>query len=233
MASQLRLRFLLLSLEIRCELFFYANAEASFSGKLEELLAPSPQRIAPRCIHFGVCGGCRLQHTSYEDQLQSKEDFVRQCFAPILTEQVDICPIVPCAEPWHYRNKMEYSFSSDAAGEKYLGLVIDSSKGKVFNMSECHLTNPWFVDALKSVKQWWSESGLDAYHPYRDTGSLRTLTLREGRRTGDRMAILTVSGNPEYALTKKHLESLVAFLRDAVEPLNSEFISVFFCVSSR
>lgn len=193
-----------------------------FAGKLEEIVAPSAQRIVPRCIHFGVCGGCRLQHTSYEQQLQYKDNFVRQCFAPILTQQIDFRPIVACDEPWHYRNKMEYSFSTDAAGNKYLGLVMDSSRGKVFNMSECHLTHHWFVDALKSIKQWWTESGLDAYHPHQDRGSLRTLTLREGRRTGDRMAVLTVSGKPEYALTTQQIESFVAFLRDTVEPINPE-----------
>lgn len=217
-SAQVEVPFMLPGDKVRANLF--RKRGGTFTGKLEELLTPSPQRIAPRCVHFGVCGGCRLQHISYENQLQYKENFVRQCFASILTEQMDFRPIVPCAESWHYRNKMEYSFSCDAAGKKYLGLVVDSSKGKVFNMSECHLTNTWFVDALKSVKHWWNESGLDAYYPYHDRGSLRTLMLREGQRTGDRMAVLTVSGNPEYALSKKHLESFVAFLRDAVEPVN-------------
>lgn len=201
---------------------------AMYCGKLEEIVTPSKNRIQPRCVHFGVCGGCRLQHLSYEQQLKYKEEMVRECFQPLLTPQVSFRPIIPCSDPWNYRNKMEYTFSKDASGKKFLGLVIESTDRRVFNLSECHLTNPWFVDALKAVRQWWLESGLEPYRLSRDTGSLRTLTLREGQRTGDRMAILTVSGNPEFSLHRHHLESFVAFLRDAVEPVNPQsFLSIF------
>lgn len=191
-------------------------------GKLEVILSPSPERITPKCVHFGVCGGCRLQHMPYSDQLEHKQSFVHKCFQMLLSPDVEFRQIIPCSNEWQYRNKMEYSFSSDAAGHKYLGLIMDSSRGKVFNLTECHLTRPWFVDALKSVRQWWHESDLAAYHMYRNTGSLRTLTVREGYNTGDRMVILTVSGNPDFALHKRHIESFVAFLRDAVEPIDPD-----------
>lgn len=193
-----------------------------YAGKLETLLTPSPNRIPPRCVHFGVCGGCRLQEISYSDQLQYKTAFVHKCFQALITTDVDFRPILPCTTEWEYRNKMEYTFSSDASGKKYLGLIMDSSQGKVLNLTECHLTKPWFIEALKCVRRWWHESDLDAYHMHRNTGSLRTLTVREGSRTGDRMIMLTVSGNADYALHKHHIESFVAFLRDSVEPLDSE-----------
>jgi 23S rRNA (uracil1939-C5)-methyltransferase len=105
-------------------------------------------------------------------------------------------------------------------------LILDSSRGKVFNLTECHLVNSWFAEGVQAVRKWWKENELEAYHPYRNTGSLRTLTMREGQRTGDRMVFLTVSGNPEYALRKHHIESFVAYLRDAIEPLDSE-LSIF------
>ncbi len=49
-------------------------------GQLIELLRPSPDRIAPRCAHFGVCGGCHYQHLPYERQLAAK--------AAILSDQL-------------------------------------------------------------------------------------------------------------------------------------------------
>jgi 23S rRNA (uracil1939-C5)-methyltransferase len=112
---------------------------------------------------------------------------------------------------------MEFSFSSDSAKRNYLGLILDSSRGKVFNLQECHLVNSWFVEALNAARRWWNESELAAYHPSTDRGSLRTLTLREGKRTGERMAMLTVSGNPDYALRQKDLDGFVRALRQAVE----------------
>ena len=46
-------------------------------GKLLKILTPSPDRSTPRCEAFGRCGGCTLQHMSYEAQLRAKEEEVR------------------------------------------------------------------------------------------------------------------------------------------------------------
>src|SRR5512139_2679745 len=46
-------------------------------ARLEEVLEASPQRITPRCRHFGVCGGCHYQHLSYEAQLKAKTEILR------------------------------------------------------------------------------------------------------------------------------------------------------------
>jgi 23S rRNA (uracil1939-C5)-methyltransferase len=189
-----------------------------YSSLFEEMIEPSPRRLIPKCIHFGLCGGCRWQQLPYEDQLKHKETFIRHCLAPHLTHHVQVKPILAAKPSWNYRNKMEFSFSSDAAKNQYVGLHIDSGRGKVFNLTECHLVNSWMADAVKAIREWWKEQGLEAYHPYRNSGSLRNLTTREGIRTGDRMVMLTVSGNPDYALKRHHLEGLVAFLRAAVEP---------------
>ena len=179
-----------------------------FKAKLEEVESPASNRIGSKCEHFGLCGGCRWQHVPYEAQLEEKRDRVKHHYGD-LWDSIQTFPIIPCDPPWNYRNKMEFSFSSDAAGTRYLGLMMEGGKGRVFHLTECHLCSPWFVETLKAVREWWNQSTLDAYHPYRNTGALRTLTLREGIRTGDKMVILTVSGNPDYALIKEQVQSFV------------------------
>lgn len=186
-------------------------------ARLEEILTPSKDRIAPVCKHFGSCGGCRLQQMSYETQLAQKEAYVKQLFQDILDPSVEMKPIVPCEIPWEYRNKMEYSFSTDLNGNRYLGLVMEGSKGKVLNLTECHLVPTWYTVCLETVRQWWETTGLSAYHPYKNTGTFRTLILREGVRTGDRLVMLTVSGNPDFAPKKQQLNSFVSSLRNAIE----------------
>src|SRR5438874_1095326 len=62
-------------------------------GKLQEILVASPSRIAPRCIHFGYCGGCRFQHISHQTQLQIKENLVRKYFQHLMTPEVEFRPI--------------------------------------------------------------------------------------------------------------------------------------------
>jgi len=174
-------------------------------------------RVMPRCQHFGYCGGCRWQHIDYKEQLKQKEAWIHRYFEPFLQTDTAWHSIIPCLPSWQYRNKMELTFSSDKAGRRYLGLILYGTRGHVFQMQECHLFHDWIITAVNAVSKWWEESGLDAYHMGHDRGALRTLTLREGQRTGDRMVMLTVSGNPAYALNQKHIQSFIEILRQAIE----------------
>lgn len=192
-----------------------------YVGRVLEILKASEDREAPRCKHVGKCGGCSLQQMKYASQLAYKEKMIQGLFEK---EPLPILPSNPC---WHYRNKMEYTFSQNAAGYKFLGLVITGSKGRVEPIEECHIAPLWFVEVLRQVRLWWEASDLLAFCPNKNSGSLRTLTLREGRRTQEKMAILTVSGVPEYALSKGQLESFVAALQDKIkDPSFSIFLQV-------
>lgn len=196
-------------------------------AKINSIKKPSEERIEPKCLHFGVCGGCRWQQMEYSTQLKYKNEFIYKIFSSLCSSS-QIKPTIGCELPWHYRNKMEFSFSCDIHQQKFLGLIMNSTRGKVFNLTECHLVNSWFAEAVKNTRQWWHETGLEAYRPNKDQGSLRTLTVREGHRTGDRMIILTVSGNADYALQKRHLESFVAYMRDGIEPYGGDAkLSIF------
>lgn len=149
-----------------------------------------------RCSHFGSCGGCRFQTTPYEDQLAEKEAFTKKLFEGIEGKWF---PILSCDSPWFYRNKMEFSFSQSKKGEKFFGLMMRKKRGKVVNLNECYLTSSWFTAVLNSVRQWWLASDLAAYYPPTGLGLLRTLTIREGIRTQEKMVVLTVSGLASFS----------------------------------
>jgi len=159
------------------------------------------------CAHIHECGGCRFQDTDYSVQLAQKQRVVSEIFKPFPVES-----IVPCAHPWRYRNKMEFSFSQNKAGEKFLGLILRGSRCKVFNLKECLIASSWFAKTVQSVRAWWEKSSLRAYHFHKGEGSLRTLILREVKHTGDRMVLLTVSGNPNFSLTRSALHGFVEAL---------------------
>lgn len=142
-------------------------------GRLELVINPSPERIEPRCVHFGECGGCRFQHLSYETQLRNKAEGVAELFGQ------EVSPIIGSPLIWGYRNKMEFTFSSDKAGNLYLGLVKAFGHQRVVDLQECHLVSPWFTEAVKITREWWKESGLPAFKG--SGGVLRTLTCREGQ----------------------------------------------------
>ena len=180
--------------------------KGAYRGELLEILCSSKKRVDPRCPSAGICGGCSWQQLSYEAQLEEKQEKVAAPFKPFLNEAT-LHPIVPCENPWHYRNKMEFSFSENKGGEKFLGLIMTGSRGKVLTLKECHLTESWFLKALESALTWWEESDLHAFHPPSGRGTLRTLTLREGKRTGEKMIFLTVSGDHDHFLNRTDLNT--------------------------
>lgn len=189
-------------------------------GRLLEILTPSSDRVEPRCIHARTCGGCCWQQMAYSAQLREKQLRVKKAF------NREPNPIIPCDHPFGYRNKMEFTFSENRGGQRYLGLMIAQAEPYVFNLTECHLTSSWFTDVLSSVRTWWEASGIKAYYPPADSGSLRYLTLREAVRTGQKMAILNVSGNPEFALTRAQLDAYTAAVQSAVQGDISVFLRI-------
>lgn len=191
-----------------------------------QLLHPSEHRVPPRCAHTAECGGCSLQQLEYGEQLKEREKGLKKAFGALLEDsQVQFHPILPCSDPWQYRNKMEFSFSQDREGRRFLGLFMRKSRGKVFNLHECALVSNWFSQTLSAVRKWWESTTLAAYHPPTNEGTLRTLILREGKRTQDKLALLTVSGNPTFAMKKDQLASFVEALVTSTK--ESEKLSIF------
>jgi 23S rRNA (uracil1939-C5)-methyltransferase len=212
----------------RAQALLLKKRSGVYKSLLEGIITPSSERIEPRCAHFAMCGGCRWQMLPYTKQLEIKTERVREYFKSLLVKGVIFHPIIPCDPPWNYRNKMEFSFTQSVQGEKYLGLMMQGSRGKAFQLTECHLVNPWFAELVKGVKLWWESSGLDAFFPPSDKGSLRTLTVREGLRTGDRMVYMTVSGNADYALNKEQINSWLRVVRECAEPHDpNQKLSIF------
>lgn len=154
----------------------------------------------------------------YQVQLETKQALVESLFPTF-----PVSPIIPCQNPWHYRNKMEFSFSQNKAGDRFLGLILKQSRGKVFNLQECFIAPEGFAQALARARTWWENTPLRAFHFHSGQGTLRTLTMRQSFRTGQKMALLTVSGNPEFAMTKSQIDAFVSALDD---PSMSVFLQI-------
>jgi len=178
-------------------------------GRLLEIVAPSQDRVTARCPHASLCGGCCWQAMDYSSQIAHKQNFVRRSFGALIDSSVDVRPFIACDEPWHYRNKMEFSFSENRAGTKYLGLMIAHAEPYVFNLEACHIAPVWMADCLSRVRSWWEASGLSAYYPPKDSGTLRYLTLRESLRTNQKLAILNVSGNAQFAPPQSQIDRFI------------------------
>ncbi len=199
--------------------------QAAYIGRLLEVIKPSNERVPLRCQHAPVCGGCSLQQMDYKAQVAHKESGIKELFS--FAPQNVFFPIIAAETPWRYRNKMEYTFSQDKGGSHFLGLMKAGAKGRVETIIECHLCPDWFNQILEKVRFWWESSSLLAYHPSSDSGSLRTLTVREGKNTCDKMVTLTVSGRPEFALTKDQIASFTESVKQVFGSDSSLGVSLF------
>jgi 23S rRNA (uracil1939-C5)-methyltransferase len=201
-----------------------------FKAKLIEILKKSEYRVEAKCSHTHICGGCRWQEMSYSYQLKQKQRLVVEEFKGVISKgNVSVFDIIPDENFFCYRNKMEFSFSENRAGSKFLGLMIAGANRYVFNVEKCFLCSEWFSDLLNAVRIWWENSRLRAYDYSSGEGTLKTLTLREGKNTGEKMVLLTVSGNSFYALNREEVKSFVEVVKEVL----GEEVSIFLIIEQK
>jgi 23S rRNA (uracil1939-C5)-methyltransferase len=163
-------------------------------GNAIEILSPSPDRIADTCVHDGEpCPGAPWQGMSYARQLTEKSAQVDEALRRLGgLEDFALEPIEPALEQWRYRNKLEYSFGP--GGESVaLGFHRRGSWAEIVDVDDCKLASEANNTARNAVRGWVVEEAIPAYESGPQTGVLRNLVVREGRRTGQVQTRLVTS----------------------------------------
>jgi 23S rRNA (uracil1939-C5)-methyltransferase len=163
---------------------------------LLEVIAASPQRVEPRCPHFGTCGGCHWQHIAYETQLSLHEDILRSQLKRIghLTD-VPVQPSLSMSNPWHYRNHVQLHLDEDG----HLGFMA-ARENRVVAIQECPIMHPLVADIF---------GALDIDFP-----ELKKVSLRAGTTTEQQLLILETVGETAPALEADMAVSCVLLLGD-------------------
>ncbi len=180
-------------------------------GRAVRLLKASGHRVEPVCSHFGFCGGCKWQHINYLTQLQYKQQQVidnLQHLGGLTLPQINT--IIPSAKTEFYRNRLDFSASamrwltheelkSDTPfGEPALGFHVPKSFDKVFDVQACYL-QPEPSNAIRlAIKEICLRENITFFDLRKQTGYLRTVTIRTAS-TGEVMVIIQVAfDNPEW-----------------------------------
>lgn len=198
-------------------------------GKILEFYKKSPDRIEPACPIYKQCGGCQLQHLSYEAQLKFKQKQVKEVLTRIgHLENITVHPVLGMKNPWKYRNK-----SQVPVGEVEGGLVagfFQQRSHTIINMEECLIQVEENDRVVQGVKRIAEKYGMRAYNEETHSGTLRHIVTRYGRKTKDIM-IVFITRTEEF----KHIDKIIddihkAFpqVKSIIQNINSKRTNVIF-----
>jgi 23S rRNA (uracil1939-C5)-methyltransferase len=155
-----------------------------------EVLSPGPDRIEPVADHPGA----PWQVLPYERQLEIKHAQVREALDRLgRLEGYELEPIVPAEQQWRYRNKLEFSFGTQSDGTLVCGFHAPGQFNRIVPIADCMLQSERGNEAREQVLAWCREQGYSAWDRRAQTGLLRNLVVREGRRTGKLQVRLVTS----------------------------------------
>ncbi|UOE94506.1 23S rRNA (uracil(1939)-C(5))-methyltransferase RlmD [Alkalihalobacillus sp. LMS39] len=158
-------------------------------GKVMETIDQSDERVDPICPIYDQCGGCQLQHLSYEAQLSQKQKQVKDVLERIgkLTD-VKVHPTIGMENPWRYRNKAQVPVA-DREGGLVAGFYQQRSH-EIINMDECFIQHEANDEVVQTVKSICEQYGVRGYNEQTHRGTLRHVVARYGLMTGETMVVL-------------------------------------------
>ena len=207
----------------------FKKRKAYYEGKAVRFHEYSEHRVAPVCIHFGVCGGCKWQNMNYAQQLFYKNNEVYNHLKRIgKIELPEFEPILGSEKQFFYRNKMEFSFSDSRwlteeeignsesiADRNALGFHIPKMWDKILDIKKCHLQEDPSNAIRNEVRAFANANNLTFFNPRNHAGLLRTLMIRTAS-TGEIMVLIQFF---EDDVEKRNL--LFAFLANRFPEITS------------
>lgn len=178
------------------------------TGILSEVLEASEDRIEPLCPIYKQCGGCQLQHLSYQGQLEVKREQVQAAISRIGHLDLEVLPVLGCANPLNYRNKMQFPASLNAEGKLDIGCYAISTHS-VIDTPNCLIQKEANNQVLNVVRQWMEQYHISAYDEKTGKGLVRHVMSRVGVHSGEIMAVLVTSAY-EIPKRKELCDMLVA-----------------------
>lgn len=225
------------------EVYVYRKQKKHLLGRIDEILRPSPHRVAPRCQHFGSCGGCKWQHMAYEAQLQFKQQQVVNILSRIgRVDLGEVEPILGSETVYGYRNKLEFSFSNKAwrtreqmrleetvADERVLGFYAPGFYDKVLDIDTCHLMPGAVNEIRNAVREFGRAEDWSFYDNQTHAGFLRNLAFRSSAATGELMLMLIVGEDDPakvdqlFSYLETHFPAITQYLWIHNPKLNSSY----------
>lgn len=214
-----------------CDIRIISRKRRFMEGKVIRYHKYSDKRTEPVCSHFGICGGCKWQSMSYQQQLFYKQKQVLDNFSRIgHLDFPEIRPILASGQTEYYRNKLEYTFSpmrwltddemnipADERDMDALGFHIPAMFDRVLDIRHCYLQSEISNQIRLGLKSFAKSNKYSFYNIRNFEGDLRNLIIRNSN-TGDLMVIMIFGTDNEVVI-----QNVMNYLSDTFSDITSLF----------
>jgi 23S rRNA (uracil1939-C5)-methyltransferase len=188
-------------------------------GKLLRILKAADCRIEPSCGVVKRCGGCQLQHMSYEAQLRYKTLQVRDAIERIGgLKGAAVHDTIGMKYPWRYRNKAQFPVGMDR--DVVIGFYASRSH-EIINTFQCPIQDEVNDNVNQIIREFIKKYDISVYDENTGKGLIRHIVTRKGFRTGEVMVCIVINGD-----SLPCGKALVEMLRSRIDGLKSVVLNV-------
>lgn len=174
-------------------------------GRIQKILQESPARVTPLCEIYDECGGCQLQHLSYEEQLHAKRAQVVDALTHIgKLPQILVNETLRADDPWNYRNKMQFPIGLHK-GRLVVGCFAQGSH-RIINTENCHIQRSANNELANTVREVAEKLHIPVYNEDTHKGILRHIVGRVGR--GNELMAVIVTATKQLPRAKDFVRLL-------------------------
>ncbi|OZI10853.1 23S rRNA (uracil(1939)-C(5))-methyltransferase RlmD [Bacillaceae bacterium SAS-127] len=200
-------------------------------GRIKKIRKASPHRTTPPCPVYEQCGGCQLQHLSYDQQLKEKRDILIQSLerhTKLDIESLNIRETIGMDNPWNYRNKSQFQVGKKD-GKVVAGLYSLNSH-KLIDIPDCNVQQPAINHVLTTVKNILQDVNVAIYDEKKKQGAVKTIVTRVGIATGQIQVVLITATNelPKKALIVDEIQKRLPEVTSIMHNINPKKTSLIF-----
>lgn len=164
-----------------------------FSGYVKELITTSKDRVKPRCPVYDKCGGCSLQHMSYEAQLEFKKERVRSALQTIGGfKNIEVNNTLGMDDPYFYRNKIQMPVRLDQKRNIVSGFYQERTHN-IIPITKCFIENEDADRILETIKRLMKSFKIQPYDEDKRTGVIRHILIRSSYHKNEVMVVLVTN----------------------------------------
>lgn len=195
------------------------------TGKLLEVVTPANNRIDPTCELYGICGGCQLQHITYEGQLSLKTQKVKDVIERIGHQNPDLVkPALGPKNPWAYRNKMQMPVGG-TKGDIQMGFYAMGSHD-IVQGTNCPIQNEGNNIIAQACYDIAMELDIEPYDEHTGNGVLRHVIGRIGQSGWMVILVTATEYLPHQEEWVKNITNRIPQVETIIHNVNSKRTNV-------